>query len=214
MTLDDGDPVAMISAETNTIVVPADSPIQDLGDLQEALTADPSGLSIGVGSPGGLDHIMAARVGEAMGVELSQLNIVNFAGGGDQQAAILGGHVDVAIAGLNEFRQLIDAGRLRSLGISNTERLPGVEIPTLQEQGIDLEVTAWKGLIMSKSASDEQKQALRNAVSTAVNSDAWNETLERYSWFPYYRDADESVTFLQEQHDELSADLTALGLGQ
>ena len=62
-------------------------------------------------------------------------------------AQVMGGHITVATGGLNEMAQQLQAGKLRALGISSPERLPGVDIPTFKEQGVDVELVNWRGLM-------------------------------------------------------------------
>ena len=80
------------------------------------------------------------------GVAPSRVNYIAFSGGGESLPAILGGQVSVGINGLAEFAPQIDAGTLRPLAISSAERLPGVNIPTLREQGVDVEFENWRSL--------------------------------------------------------------------
>ena len=62
-------------------------------------------------------------------------------------SAILGGTVSVGINGFAEFAPQLEAGTLRALAISSAERLPGVDIPTLREQGVNVEFENWRSLV-------------------------------------------------------------------
>ena len=41
----------------------------------------------------------------------------------------------------------IQAGKLQAIGISSPERLPSVDIPTFKEQGVDVTLANWRGLM-------------------------------------------------------------------
>ena len=82
-----------------------------------------------------------------MGVEPRRVNYIAFSGGGESMSAILGGTVSVGINGFAEFAPQLEAGTLRALAISSAERLPGVDIPTLREQGVDVEFENWRSLV-------------------------------------------------------------------
>ena len=82
-----------------------------------------------------------------MGVEPRRVNYIAFSGGGESMSAILGGTVSVGINGFAEFAPQLEAGTLRALAISSAERLPGVDMPTLREQGVDVEFENWRSLV-------------------------------------------------------------------
>ena len=73
-----------------------------------------------------------------------RVNYIAFSGGGESLSAILGGQVSVGINGLAEFAPQIEAGTVRALAISSAERLPGLDVPTLREQGVDVEFENWR----------------------------------------------------------------------
>src|SRR5215510_14436874 len=119
-------PIAKITEETQIMVVPANSPIKDAKDLAEAVKKDVAKTTFAGGSAGGVDHIMAAMFVGAVGGEAAKVNYVAFSGGGESLAAILGGKVTAGISGVSEYEGQIKAGKLRAIGVTSPERLPGV----------------------------------------------------------------------------------------
>ena len=99
------------------------------------------------GSAGGADHIMAGMFVGAVGGDASKVNYVPFSGGGESLAAIMGGRVTAGISGYGEYEGQIKTGRLRAIGVSSPNRLPGVNVPTFKEQGIDLVLTNWRSVV-------------------------------------------------------------------
>lgn len=144
-------PVARLTGEFEVLVVPPDSPFKTAGDFANALKADPAKVPVAGGSAGGTDHIMLGMIGKAVGVPAAKLSYVAFAGGGPAQAALLGGHVAAGISGWGEFSEQVKAGKLRALGISADARQPGIDIPTLKEQGIDVELFNWRGVFAPRA---------------------------------------------------------------
>src|SRR5690606_37561687 len=130
VTLADVTPIARLTGEYEVIVVPASSPLEDLGDLVEALKADPGAVSWAGGSAGGVDHIAAGLFAKAVDVAPTAINYIAFSGGGEALAAILGSQVTVGISGYGEFQAQVEAGQLRVLGISAPERVSIVDAPT------------------------------------------------------------------------------------
>ena len=105
---------------------------------------------------------MAAMFAGAVGADASKVNYVPFSGGGESLAAILGGKVTAGISGFGEYEGQIKAGKLRAIGVSSPQRLPGVDVPTFREQGIDLVITNWRSVMAAPGISEAQKGARRD----------------------------------------------------
>ena len=80
VTLDQTTAIARLTGEYEVLTVPADSPVRSVQDLVTALRASPRAVSWGGGSAGGTDHILAALIADAVGIDPHQVNYVAFAG--------------------------------------------------------------------------------------------------------------------------------------
>jgi putative tricarboxylic transport membrane protein len=214
VTLEQVTPIARLTGEYEVIVVPASSDIQTLDDLIAQFKEDPQSVSWGGGSAGGTDHMLVGMIAKAAGVDSSGINYVPFAGGGEALASILGGHVTAGVSGYQEFAGQIDTGDLRALAISSAERLDGVDIPTLKEQGVDVELTNWRAVFAPPGISDEDKQALGDAVGKMVESEAWQNTLKDRAWLDLYLPPDEFAQFLEQDRQQVETVLKDIGLVQ
>ena len=205
-------PIAKLTEETQVIVVPANSPIKSAQDLAAAVKKDVAKVTFAGGSAGGADHIMAGMFVGAVGGDASKVNYVPFSGGGESLAAIMGGRVTAGISGYGEYEGQIKAGRLRAIGVSSAERLPGVNVPTFKEQGIDLVLTNWRSIVAAPGITDAQKTALSTLVEKTVKSKAWQEQLKQKGWDNAYLPADEFATFLKQEIVRVGGVLKQLGL--
>jgi putative tricarboxylic transport membrane protein len=214
VTLEQVTPIARLTGEYEVIVVPASSEIQTLDDLIAQFKEDPQSVSWGGGSAGGTDHMLVGLIAKEAGVDPSGINYVPFAGGGEALASILGGHVTAGVSGYQEFAGQIETGDLRPLAISSAERLEGVDIPTLKEQGVDVDLTNWRAVFAPPGISDEDKQALADAVGQMVESEAWQNTLKERAWLDLYLPPDEFAQFLEEDRAQVETVLKDIGLVQ
>src|SRR6185295_19150925 len=153
-------PLARLTGDYEVVVVPGSSKTQTMKELVAQFKANPGGVAWGGGSAGGTDHILAGMIAQAVGVEPAKVNYIAYAGGGEAQAAIMGGHVAAGISGLGEFAAQIKSGKLRALAISSDKRVPGIDIPTLKEQGVDVELTNWRGIFAAPGINDAQRKEL------------------------------------------------------
>jgi len=165
VTLHEVTPIARLTGEYEAIVVPASSPFRSLNDMIAALRERPESLSWGGGSAGGSDQILAGLVAEAVGVSPGRINYVAFSGGGESLSAILGGQVSLGINGLAELEPQIQAGTVRALAISSAERLPGLDVPTLREQGVDLEFENWRSVVAAPGIGSTGRRQVAAAHS-------------------------------------------------
>lgn len=222
--LDAVTPIARLTGEFEVIVVPADSPYQTLEELLADFQADPTAISWGGGSAGGTDHLLIALIAQQIGVDPTLVNYVPFSGGGEALASVMGGQTTAGVSGLGEWAGQIEAGELRALAISgraaaDADATPEAEpadlassIPTLQEQGVDLELANWRGVVAAPGISDEAKAAIVSTFDEMVASEGWQATLEQYGWTDLYLAGDEFAAYLTEQIETINATLTELGL--
>jgi len=177
-------PIARLTTEFNVFVLPADSPLRTMRDVVEQLRRDPGSVKWGGGSRGATEHVAAALIARASGVDAARINYVPFRGGGEAVAAILGGNVTIGGSGLSEFLPHIQAGRMRAIGVTSEQRLPGHNIPTLREQGIDVVIGNWRGVFGAAGITPAQRAALTERVVRATQSQAWRKALQQNGWTP------------------------------
>jgi putative tricarboxylic transport membrane protein len=213
VTLAEVVPIARLTAEYEVLTVPAASPFRDLADLLRAFKERPESISWGGGSAGGSDEILAGLIAAASGVEPRRINYIAFSGGGEALSAILGGEVSVGINGLAEFAPQIAAGAVRVLAISSAERLPGLDAPTLREQGIDVVFENWRSVVAPPGIDAESRARLEEAVEAMVRSAAWREMLERYRWLDRYLAGAEFARFAAAEEQRVRGILRELGTG-
>jgi putative tricarboxylic transport membrane protein len=212
VTLDQVTPIARITEETQVIVVPASSPIKNAKDLAAAVKADVAKVTFAGGSAGGVDHIMAALFVAASGAEAAKVNYIPFSGGGESLAAILGAKVTAGISGYAEYEGQIKAGKLRAIGVTSPQRLPGIDVPTFKEQGIDLVITNWRSVMAPPGITAEQKKALGDAIEKMVKSAAWKDILKQKGWDDAYLAGDAFLKFLKDEQVRIANVLKSVGL--
>lgn len=199
--------------EQEGILVPADSPFKTVNDFVAAWKADPAKVTIGGGSsPGGPDHLFPMETARAAGIDPKSVNYVTYDGGGDLMTAMLGKKISAGTSGLGEFVDQIEAGQVRVLAVSGSERVEGVDAPTLTEAGINLTFTNWRGIIAPPGISDDAKQAMVKALQDLHETPQWKEALVKNRWSDAFQTGADFEQFLKEQDHRVSSTLTELGL--
>jgi putative tricarboxylic transport membrane protein len=203
-------PLARLTGEYEAIVVPANSPHKTVGDLVKAFKANPGGVSWGGGSAGGTDHILVGLIAKAAGVDPTKINYVPFKGGGEAVAAIVGGHVTAGVSGVGEFAEQVKGGRMRALAVSAPSRVDG--IPTLKEQGMDVELANWRGVFGAPGITTAQRDALVKLIKAATDSPAWKTALEKFGWAPIFLGGDDYKKFVDEDSKRIASIIDSLGI--
>jgi putative tricarboxylic transport membrane protein len=205
-------PIARLTGEYDVITVPANSPIKSMKDLIAQFKSNPGSVSWGGGSAGGTDHIIIAMIAQATGVDVSKVNYIPFAGGGEAVAAVMGGHVTAGVSGWGEFSGQITTGKMRALAVTSPKRLPGIDVPTLKEQGVDVELANWRAVFGAPGITDAQKKELIAAVEKTVKGKQWQDTLAKNGWTDLYLPGDQFKSYLDEELKQTEKIINGLGL--
>ena len=177
----DMDVINVIGQGLVVIVVPADSPYQNMGDLLKAVQEKPDTVKMGTNGAGSLPDTVEALISS---VSDFKVRSVTFQGDGPGITALLGGHIDFMPLTLTGVNAQLSAGRLRALAVMGTEKieqLPDVApitdtLPQLAPYfpwGPFWLVAAPKGL------DDAVHKRLADAYETAVNTPEFQEFLHK-----------------------------------
>jgi putative tricarboxylic transport membrane protein len=212
VSLSQATPIARLTSEYNVFVLPAASPFKTMGEVIEQMKKDPASVKWGGGSRGSTEHIAAAMIARAVGVDPAKINYVAFRGGGEATAAILGNNVTVGGSGYSEFAQYIESGKMRAVAVTSAQRLKGIAVPTLKEQGVDVEIGNWRGVYGAPGISDAQRKALTDMILKAVKSKAWAEAMEKNAWTPALMTGKEFDDFVDREFASLRATMVKAGM--
>lgn len=207
-------PIARVTSEYNVFVLPANSPFKSMADVVAQLKKDPGSVKWGGGSRGSTEHIAAAMIAQKVGVDPSKINYVAFRGGGEATAAILGGNVTVGGSGMSEFAPYIADGKMKPIAVTSAQRLEGSSVPTLKEQGIDVEIGNWRGVYGAPGINVEQRKALTDMVLAAVKSPSWAEAVKKNEWTPAVLAGPDFDKFVEAEFANLREVMTKAGMIQ
>lgn len=182
VTIKNVTPIARLTEEAGVIVVPAAGKIKTWKELEAAIRANPKAVSVAGGSAGGTDHLILGMIIKALGKNPREAAYVAFAGGGPANAAILGNQVVAGISGYSEFEEQITAGRMIPLAVSGKGRIPGVNVPTLSELGVNVTESNWRGVFAAPGVSDAQRNVLIEFITRVRASAAWQQELVTRKW--------------------------------
>jgi putative tricarboxylic transport membrane protein len=188
-----------------------------MADVRDRLKTDPRSVTfafpVGLGSP---LHVSAVNVAKAVGVPAGDLITVVYNSGSDVSAQVAGGHVDIGITSIGSALPLIQAGKLRMLGIASPERIAGEleNFPTLREQGLDVVAANSYTVLVPNALTAEQIAFWTRALDKAILDSEFKLDLERNFWVLRPIRYPETVKWMQDDYDENRAILKELGMLQ
>jgi tripartite-type tricarboxylate transporter receptor subunit TctC len=204
--------IARLSQETFVLAVKADAPWKGLAEFAEASKKEPGKITLGTAGSGALTHLAAEAISQKTG---ANFNIIHFAGGAKEIAAVLGGHVSGGVFSQVEVLPHATAdGNLRVLAVfgdARSEKLPTV--PTLKEMGIQgVPPGPWQGLAAPKGLPEPLKNTLVDAAAKASQDPAWREFLAKSGLAGAFLAGPELDAFLKEEVAMIGGLLKAVGL--
>ncbi|PJE29440.1 Tripartite tricarboxylate transporter family receptor [Pseudooceanicola marinus] len=180
-TMDEVRWLASIGADYGVVAVAADSEIDTLPQLLDAIKEDPTSTSVAGGSAvGGWDHLKVLIAADAYGIEdVRQVKYIAFDGGGEAVTQLLAGSVQAFTGDISEAKGFVDSGDIKVIAVLAPERLDGEfsEMPTAREQGVDAIGANWRGFYAPGGMSDEAYDAWVSKIADLYASDEWKEIM-------------------------------------
>lgn len=212
VNLSQATPIARLTSEYNVFVLPANSPFKSMAEVIAQLKKDPGSVKWGGGSRGSTEHIAAAMIAREVGVDPAKINYVAFRGGGEAIAAILGGNVTIGGGGYSEMAEYINTKKMVPVAVTSGQRLKGSSVPTLKEQGINVEIGNWRGVYAPPGITAQQRKALIDMVAQATKSKSWAESIEKNDWTPAWMAGDEFGAFVDSEFASMRATMVKAGM--
>jgi tripartite-type tricarboxylate transporter receptor subunit TctC len=137
-------PVASISREAIVMAVHPSLPAKTIPEFIDYAKANPSKVTFASSGNGTAPHVAGELFKLMAGVDMVH---VPYRGAAPAITDLLGGHVQVAFAGVSNAIEYIRASRLRALAVTTTTRSEALpEVPTIGEFIKDFEASQWYGV--------------------------------------------------------------------
>lgn len=179
-------PIARISTEVPVLAVNASSGWKTLDDLKKAAMGG-NKLKIGISGKGSFTHLTSAALFDAMGIG-DKVTYVPY-GRGKAPVELLGGRIDAAVQWPGQFVSHAKAGTLNIVAVTSAERIDVLpDVKSAKEQGVDVDITMWRGLAAPKGTPDDVIMKLEAAAKAAVDSAEFQKASKNIGFTPAYMD--------------------------
>lgn len=209
-TPDDYEPILSTISFYTLITVRTESPYKTIQELVAAAKASPGKLRVGSPGEGTISHLTWERWAAAGGFKGTH---VPFSGWGETSPALLGGHIDAAMAQPGEVKPLVDAKKLRVLAVASAQRHPYFpEAPTGKEVGLGDSVGTWFVLTAPKGTPGPVLKALHDSAKAAMEEPAFVSLMKSRGVDIDYRTSDKIRQDLWREYKEFGEVLRRLGM--
>ena len=201
-----------IFLDPQVIYVRKDSPLQSLSQVVAEAKANPGKQKWGTGTPAALERQALEEFKKRADVDVT---IVTHDGGGDMMINVLNGSLDLGIGEIQEFKGQLDAGEVRVIGVFTDERLPDFpDVKTAKEEGIDMVVKKFRGIVGPKGLPDDVIKAWEAAIPKVMTNPDFQKWYKSASLIPAFMTHDEFKTFLSSVVREQEAFFKEYGITQ
>lgn len=201
------EPVARVGMEVPALAVRSDSGWKNLKEF--AAAAKKQKMKVGISGRGSFTHLASAALFDKLGVEVIYVPY----GKGSAPVELLGGRVDAALQWPSQFKAQADAGQLRIIAVTSTERVPIVpDVQTAKEQGFDVDVVMWRGIAAPKGTPKAAIAKLEDAIRKVVSSPEFKERSAKLGFEPAFLPAAEFGKVIASDDASISKLMGQLGL--
>jgi tripartite-type tricarboxylate transporter receptor subunit TctC len=197
----DFSPITLVAASPNVVVVNPQVPAKTLPELVKLIQDNPGKYSYAGPGVGSTPHL---------GGELFRLTYkldlvhVPFTGAAPAVQATIGGHTPIAFTALPSSMSAIQAGQVRAIGISATERSPQIpDVPTFAEEGVkDQEADTLTGIVAPAATPKEIVALLAREIAKGVGTAEVKERLAQLGFRPVANTPDEFAARIKVEIDK------------
>lgn len=193
------------------LIVNSASPVKNLDDYIKAAKEKDGQLTLGVAAVGGGTHLPIEGFFEAAGIQTQPMP---FKGGGSGvMTALVGNHIDSAVAHPSEVYGQFKAGNVRILGVLDETRLEAYpDVPTFKEQGYNVTGQVWRSFLAPKGTPQDVQDILVKALEKATKDPMYLETLTKLGDMPAWMGPAEFAKYLEDDDAKLLTTIKRLNL--
>jgi tripartite-type tricarboxylate transporter receptor subunit TctC len=176
-------PIALVAEVPLLVAVNAKLPIHNISELLAYDKANPGKLNFGHAGTGGMGHMASELLA---GIEGRSFNSIPYQGSAPVTKDLVAGMVDVAFDLAPTYIQHVQAGAIRAIAVTTSQRLPDLpDVPTVAEQGIkNFEASSFVALLGPAGMPRDLVTKLNTAVNDWLKTDEAKQALARQTLRP------------------------------
>lgn len=214
LTYQDYTPLALYNEDPSGVQVSTDAPWSTIEELLAAIKDNPAGTYKASGTgQGGIWHLALAGMLKTADMEPDRVPWVPSEGAAPAMQDLAAGGVDIVTCSIPEAQSLIDAGRAKSLAVMSSKRLSTApDVPTLEEEGINWKLGAWRGVAGPKGLPDEVVNTIVPLLEKIHASEEFRSFMTDRGYGMVFEGPEGFEHFMAESNDSLGSVMKELGM--
>ena len=201
--------ICQVVNDPQCIAVRKDSPYQSTSEIIAAARKNPGKIRVGLVGPLSGHHLMFLDYGKKY--PDAKLTSVFYKGAADQNAALLGGEIDMIFGNINDVMRSIDEFRVLNVAAEKrNDFLP--DVPTLREAGIDMVSDIRRCFAAPKGIKPAELDALRVLFKKICEDPEYLADMKKAGQPAEYMDGEAFAAYIAGQQAHAQEALSAAGL--
>lgn len=216
LTYEDYTPLALYNEDPAGVQVQSDAPWSTVDELLAYVRDNPAGTLKASGTgQGGIWHLALAGMLQTAGMEPDRVPWVPSEGAAPGLQDLVAGGVDVVTCSVPEAQSLIDAGRVKSLAIMASARADNFpDVPTLEEEGIDWQLGAWRGVAGPKGLPEEVVNTIVPLLEKIHASEEFRSFMTDRGYGMVFEGPEGFEQFMAQSNESLGSVMKELGMAK
>ncbi len=175
-------PIALIAEVPFVLVVNPSFPAKTLKELVALLKAKPGEYNYASGGVGSPHHVYAEMLKTMTGTDMKN---ISYRGGAPALKDIIAGHVPMGFADAGQALSVVQAGKVRALGVSTPKRLDTMpDVPAIGETVPGYEANAWIAIVGPAGIPAPIVKTLNDAINKVMVSPETKAFFKKVGWTP------------------------------
>ncbi|WP_442594104.1 tripartite tricarboxylate transporter substrate-binding protein [Parapusillimonas sp. JC17] len=163
--------LGLINEAPSTLISRPTLAANNFDELRQWINENKDGINLANAGVGSASHLCGLMLQEALQVDMTT---IAYKGTAPAMIDLMGGQVDLMCEQATNAVTQIEAGKVKSFGVTSTQRLklPSMAaVPTLDESGLKgFNVTVWHGLYAPRNTPPEVLEKLNAALRAALKN--------------------------------------------
>ena len=209
-TFKDFTPISLIGSSPNMLMVRGDSEFKSVGEVIAAARARPGQLSYGHAGVGTSPHLAGELLKSMAKIEITA---VPYKGGAPALADLIGGHVPLTFNNIPESIGQIQAGTVRSLGVTTATRSPALpNVPAIAETLPGYDTGVWWGFLAPAGLPADVKAKLAKDCAEIARLPQVEEKLLKLGATPIGSTPEVFAKLIADDYDKWGPVIKAAGI--
>lgn len=204
-------PIALPMQAYYAVVAAKDAPFSNLKELIAYSKANPRKITWGF-APLNSSQLMLFYLAAYSDLNVKDVTYLPKSGDKNRIVAMLQGNMVATNVTASSARPYLESNDIQIIGMASPKRLPGVDYPTLKEQGADAVLSFNYTLFAPKGTAPEKVKILADAAMKTIKDPEFIKEAQEQWIFPAELTGEEMIAFLKNDYAEIDRLCTEFGI--